>query len=223
MLFVTAQALNEACCVLLLFRYNLETLVPETPAEDLSPHVLSQIDLSAEQKQQLVLAYQCCVSQRTSLLQQQNAISKQLQALLSGQRQPCDSDSMGPSCAASVGASAPLDSAHSCAMPSIQRSSGPAAWAEHSAQPAGSGGSGNANSSSAAFGSAFSRLHEGLLDLDGAEEADRLLKQLQRIVRLHREASRGLVYVWMDVLSAEQHADAILAAYPYVLAVAGGR
>jgi hypothetical protein len=29
--------------------------------------------------------------------------------------------------------------------------------------------------------------------------------------------------VWMDVLSADQHADAILAAYPFTLAVASGK
>lgn len=54
--------------------------------------------------------------------------------------------------------------------------------------------SGSGGSSGGSFSTAFSRLHRGLLDLEGAEQADELLMQLQRVVRLDREASRSLIY-----------------------------
>lgn len=58
-----------------------------------------------------------------------------------------------------------------------------------------------------------------LLDLDAAELADELLNRLQRNIKLQREYSRRLVYLWMDLLSTSQHAAAILCAYPFSIKI----
>jgi hypothetical protein len=60
------------------------------------------------------------------------------------------------------------------------------------------------------------------LDLEAAEQAEQLLCRLQRNISLQREYSRRLVYLWMDLLSEEQHVEGILAAYPYMIKTPAG-
>jgi hypothetical protein len=233
-------------------RYNLEKLEVEAPSQGLTleSHVLSHLQLSQQQTQQLATAYGCFWTQRISLLQQQDAIVKRLQRLMSAgtfqdaaggvctgisepaQAAPCSQpvqaspaagtadgnplprSEMLPAFLSSVLASAATghgQSAHAAItndgnrMPLV--SAGHLQWTG-AATPCSSSAtlsrdsrdSSSSGGSSGSFNNAFSRLHVGLLDLEVAEEADGLLQQLQRIVRLNREASRGLVYgVFQDI------------------------
>jgi hypothetical protein len=53
------------------------------------------------------------------------------------------------------------------------------------------------------------------MDLEAAVQAEALLGELDRNIRLQRTASRQLIFFYVDLLSIEQHADALLAAYPH--------
>jgi hypothetical protein len=57
------------------------------------------------------------------------------------------------------------------------------------------------------------------LSFEAATAAEELLQQLARVVRLHREASRRLVITWMNLLTHQQHADVLLASYPFAARV----
>lgn len=188
-LWLAAQVLLEANA------YNLDRMAPQAQRVDVE-YVRSCLQLSHEQRQQIALAYECVRDQCAALLQQQQQIVAQLQALLTtGTNQPFSAHAAVPTAATA------------CALPTAtaaqQGADGPSNSRNHAAgchqvlplaSSSSSSNSTEGGSSDSTFSSAYSRLHRGLLDLEGAEQADDLLQQLQRVVRLDREAARNLIH-----------------------------
>lgn len=207
-------------------RYDLEDMVPQAQRPDTAA-LLSCLQLSSEQRQQIALAYDCFRSQRAAVLQQQERIICDLQAVLaasslqaagthqtdaSTQRSadaaagnPAAASCPGllPAAAALAGAAAAGGTATAGTCPRHGAEAGPVQWTGSSAADAEVGVGHSSGSSDGAHlrpstysssSSSYSRLHIGLLDLELAEQADDLLQQLQRVVRLDREAARTLIY-----------------------------
>lgn len=207
---------------------NLDTMQPDTPPESLWPAVVSKADLQPQQRQEVYLAFECYRDHRAALLQQQHEVVQQLQALLAPQQPmqhtlPCNAGS-------TAGAAADAGAADS--SPEQDQATGGDACA--AARGIGGGGGGVVESSCCAkvpdsHNTSCTTLSKGcsnkerdslgVLTIEVAEQAEQLLQQLDRIVRLQREHSRRLVYLWMDLLTTEQHVNAILSAYPFSISV----
>jgi len=201
---------------------NLDTMQPDTPPESLWPAVVSKADLQPQQRQEVYLAFECYRDHRAALLQQQHKVVQQLQALLAPQQRP-DCTAGAAATAATADSSPELDQARTGDASAATRGSGGGG---------GGGGGGMVPSSCCAKApgshttsctTASKGCSEqdslGVLTIEVAEQAEQLLQQLDRIVRLQREHSRRLVYLWMDLLTTEQHVNAILSAYPFSIKV----
>lgn len=164
-------------------------MAPQSQRVDVE-YVRNCLQLSHEQRQRIALAYECFRDQRAALLQQQQQIMGQLQALLSAGAQPPSMQAAATACTQPTAAAAQQAADDSSSFDDR------AAGCQQVPPVASSSGSNSTDggSSDGCFSSAYSRLHLGLLDLEGAEQADELLQQLQRVVRLDREAARNLIY-----------------------------
>jgi hypothetical protein len=199
----------------------METMQREPQPENLAEHVLSVLQLSPQQRQQIALAFKCTQSQRAGLLQQQESVIKELQGLLVAGpfREGVSSNSMckstGGSALSNDAPGTPQLSPQAAEPAPAGTSAGAGAAIAsmlHAGSPAGNAAcssaqqwpvlaSENACASSTlggsgcgGFSSAYSSLHSGLLDLEVAQKADDLLQELQRLVRLNREVSRSLIH-----------------------------
>lgn len=192
----------------------MEQLQRESLPDNLTAHVLSALQLAPLQRQQLALAYKCTQSQRTTLLQQQECIIKELQGLLAAGPFQEDTNS-GSMCPQAGGLCLSNDAPPTPQLPSPSPSprpahagigsaaglqsrnpTSPSSGQQRPAPSGGSVGSGVQDRSSrcSSFSSAYSSLHMGLLDLELAQKADDLLQELQRLVRLNREVARSLIH-----------------------------
>lgn len=73
-----------------------------------------------------------------------------------------------------------------------------------------------AASATAAAGAGAGAEDAGVLSLEDAEKVEELLQGVMRITRLLKQHGRQVAVVWINLLTAEQHADAMLAAWPWL-------
>lgn len=130
-----------------------------------------------------------------------------------------------------------LGSAHTllCSLGAPAAGSGAGQKAAHPSQASGdpsiqrfassSDGAGNGAGSDghATARVASSSLVPGTMDLHACIQAEQVLAKLDRNIQLQRAASLQLLYFYIYLLSSQQHADALLAAYPYSIKVPAGR
>lgn len=225
---------------------NLETMCPEAPSEDIYPFIIRKAGLTEHQRLQAFLAFDLYRHHRAALLQEQAETIKALQTLLGGKPPleplpgveahadaPAPQQGQHASSAAADAAAARMQDVQEQHDQHASSASAPAAsTASAPLDGAAAGGtmqprtqiqhptvvSGSSGKPAGGTGSAV----PSTLDLESAEQAEQLLLRLQRNIRLQREFSRRLVYLWMDLLTTSQHVDAILAAYPFSIKIPAG-
>jgi hypothetical protein len=222
---------------------NLETMRPETPSEDIYPFIIKKAALTEPQRLQAFLAFDLYRDHRAALLQEQAETIKALQTLLGGQQpsEPLPGDEAradAPALQQGQHASSAATDAADARVHDQQGQHASTATARAadtvSARPDGAAVeaglqpctdmqhptvvSGTSSQPAGSTGSAVL----STLDLESAEQAEQLLLRLQRNIRLQREFSRRLVYLWMDLLTTSQHVDAILAAYLFSIKIPAG-
>lgn len=160
---------------------------PASASDDLWDAVISEAELTAEQRQQVMLAFECYRRQRGPLVQQQEQLVHELNCLMG---------------------------LHGCADGSDSRTAGGRSGGGSSrcTGPASRDGGSSGGSSPSSMGLP-------LMDLEAAVQAEALLGELDRNIQLQRAASRQMILFYIDLLSTEQHADALLAAYPHSIKV----
>jgi hypothetical protein len=225
---------------------NLETMRPQAPSEDIYPFIIRKAALTEQQRLQAFLAFNLYRDHRAALLQEQAETIVALQALLGGQQQPqplpgTEAHAGAPALqqdqhATSADTDAPdvrvqhvqeQQDQHACSEAARAADTVPAA-PDGAAPEAGlqpctevqhptvvSGSSRKPAGSTEGAGAST-------LDFESAERAEQLLLRLQRNIRLQREFSKRLVFLWMDLLTTSQHVDAILAAYPFTIKIPAG-
>lgn len=218
-------------CLSAAHSLNLDSMQPEPPPEGFWAKVVDKANLQPQQRNQVFWVFECYQDQRAALLQQQQHIVEALQQLLGPDNSanstadavtPAEREQPAPGAPASDGVTVPAASL-SVGLSDLQRQSQGGECAEASTI-SGTAAAGPACARmSACDSSKASSMFPGMLDLEVAEEVEQLLQQLQRVVRLQRESSRRLVLLWMDLLTSEQHVDAILAAYPFTVKVPAGK
>lgn len=159
---------------------------PASASDDLWDAVISEAQLTAEQRQQVMLAFECYRRQRGPLVHQQEQLVQELNRL------------MGLDCLADGSDSRTVG----------ERSGGSSRRKDTASRDGGSSG-----------GSSPSSMGLPLMDLEAAVQAEALLGELDRNIQLQRTASRQMILFYIDLLSTEQHADALLAAYPHSVKV----
>lgn len=258
------------CAAAFFCSLNFETMQQEPSADHMWAQVVDEMHLTPEQRRKVYLAFQCYMTQRASLLQQQQQLAQELRELLSpavavslpGSKAPAQRTS-----SSNAGSPGVLSHTNNCAGTAVQGelqadpasagassagSPGAAAVDSRSRSPEGTGagtpsaagglsaqaaptaagmqprsacasaGSGGAAGSEYCKQSSCSSLVPGTIDLNAAMRAEVVLEELDRNTRLQRAASRQLILFYIDLLATEQHASALLAAYPYSVKVPAG-
>lgn len=191
------------CVALLACSLNLETMQPTVVSDNWWVAVVQQLHLTAEQRHKVVLAFECYRVQRASLLQQQGQLVEQLRSLL--ESEPPEQHQGNSS-----GSDADVALLTSC-FPGDSSNSADAGGRS-------AGGRSGLESSSNSTGS----MGLALMNLEAAMQAEAVLANLERNIKLQRAASRQLTYFWIDLLTTEQHTDAILEAYPHNIKIPAG-
>lgn len=166
---------------------NLETMQPAPASDKLWDAVIRQAQLTAEQRQLIMLAFECYRGQRAPLVQQQEQLVQELNHL------------MGQHGLAAGGRGSGSE------MVAGRVGGGSSDCKDTASHDSGRSGGSSPSSSTGLR----------LMDLEAAVQAEALLGELDRNIRLQRTASRQLIFFYVDLLSVEQHADALLAAYPH--------
>jgi hypothetical protein len=175
----------------------METLQREDPPGELWPTLVRRIHFTPQQQQQLATAWELYSQQKGILLQRQAGVVQRLQLLLSAQGEDASVPSEQKSGIASDGSRLP--SVSSSGNSDVQGlNAGPALLPLEAAGPA-------------------------LLPLEAAEEADKLLSEVLRIMQLLTQQQRRMVTFYINALTAEQHTNLVLNAYPFFLSAPKGK
>ena len=171
----------------------METLQREDPPGELWPTLVRMIHFTPQQQQQLATAWELYSQQKGILLQRQAGVVQRLQALLSAQGEETSVSS----------------------VPSEQKG-----------EMASDGSRIPSVSSSGSSGSNVQGLNAAgpaLLLLEAAEEVERLLSEVLRITQLLTQQQRRIVTFYINALTAEQHTNLVLNAYPFFLSAPKGK
>lgn len=203
---------------------------------------VTKANLQPHQLEHICSAFHCFRQQQQELLQEQVQVKQQLQTLLDGGGPTTDTrdhesmmggvemtaalDGLGEQVASAAVGAHPPQSTRAAGWPVPAPSATTAATKEvavacgesaaGASYPAGATGANSALSNgSRSRSSSTVDAAAGVLPVEDAERADELLQDLLRIARSLKQHSRHLVCMWMDLLTAEQHADVLLAGYPW--------